>query len=100
MDDGRLNTERRNFAAQRLYQAVQRELRSAIVWDEGQPDKSANRTDHDDLAGGLLPHDGKDRADHASGSKEVRIKISFGLIVIRVFERSCEAHAGASNQCI
>src|SRR5262245_58631017 len=100
MDNGRLNPERRNLATQCLYQSVQSELRSTVVWNEGQADNSADRTDHHDVAGGLLPHGRKDRTDHPGRSKEIRIKMPLGLIVLRVLERPCQSHASASNQAI
>src|SRR5262249_38226081 len=98
MDNGGLNTERCHLATQCLYQTVQSELRRAVVGNEGQADKSTDRTDHHDVAGGLLPHGRKDRTDHPGRSKEIRLKMPLGLIVLRVLERPCKSYAGASNQ--
>src|SRR5262249_7859531 len=100
MDNGRLNTERPNLATQCLYQTVQREFRSAVVWNEGQADKSTDRTDHHDVAGGPLPHGRKDRTDHPRRSKEIRIEMPLGLVVFRVLERPCQSHASACDQAI
>src|SRR5689334_6539574 len=100
MDNGRLNTERRNLAPQCLYQTVQSEFRSAVVWNEGQTDKPTDRTDNHDVAGRLLPHGRKNRTDHPGRAKEIRLKMPLGLIVLGVLKRPRQSNASASNQAI